>query len=202
MGLDMTKAHEPARNPTLGSNALALPRKPNARLTKRITDDLNISPGDPAAPSGSQHFQHGFLGCESPGQMLKISLGIGRAIFLFRSGKNPVKKMLPMLLMQPPNPGDFDKINPMTKNRHESMIGRECAGQKTTTKMRRNQLSPDYIGVQSHFISQICAASAKTESQARDDLVVIRMGANEKPKYHVAPISTNSAIAIVNSDRP
>jgi hypothetical protein len=32
--------------------------------------------------------------------------------------------MLPMLDMKPPNPRDLNKINPMTKNRHEAMIGR------------------------------------------------------------------------------
>ena len=46
------------------------------RLAAGLGEDLDVGPGDPAAPAGAQHLQHRFLGREPAGQMLEISLGL------------------------------------------------------------------------------------------------------------------------------
>src|SRR5437870_13344567 len=69
VGFDVAETHVPVHDPQLVGDASAFAAEADARLAAGFFEDLDVRPGDPAAPAGPEHLQHGFLGGESAGEV-------------------------------------------------------------------------------------------------------------------------------------
>src|SRR5947209_845502 len=81
--LDVADAQVPAADALLGRDAQALAGEDDLRLAAQFFDHLDVRPGDPAAPSGADDLEHGFLRRESAGQVLEVPLRVRVAVRLF-----------------------------------------------------------------------------------------------------------------------
>ncbi len=118
VGFDVAEADVPSFDPQLLGDDGALAGEADAGLAAGVFGDFDIRPGDPAAPTGAEDFQHRLLGGESPGQVLEISLGVRQTILLLAGRENAIEKPIGVIFAQPADARRFDDIDAMTDDGH------------------------------------------------------------------------------------
>src|SRR5262245_710899 len=94
----MADAHVPLRDAEAARDPFTLPGEHDPGLAAGFGDDLDVGPRDAAAPASTQHLQHGFLGRESTGQMLEITLVVPLAVALLCGGEHAIKEPVAVFL--------------------------------------------------------------------------------------------------------
>src|SRR2546423_1921346 len=102
--MNVADAHLPVGDAEVTGEPQALAGKVKFRLARRLLEHLDVRPRDPAAPPRAQHLEHGLLRCESPGQVLVVTLGALRTVPLLVRRENAIEEVLPVLFDTPADP--------------------------------------------------------------------------------------------------
>src|SRR5437762_1698872 len=82
VGFDVADADVPPADALLDGDAEAFATERDLGLPGRLGTDLDVCPGNPAAPARSNYLQDGFLCGESAGEVLEVPFGVAGAVRL------------------------------------------------------------------------------------------------------------------------